>query len=302
MKTERLWQVSVETVPEAEEAVAALLERLFGGRATIYAPDGLEISTVSIFSPRQKSSPKREALEAGLNFIADCGLRIGPGKISISTVPREDWAESWKKFFKTIEVGSKLLIKPSWSKRKPKKNQAVVVLDPGLSFGTGQHPTTAFCLKQIVRCRAQEKRQTFLDMGTGSGILAIAAAKIGFKTVDAFDFDAQAVRIAKNNARRNRVKVSIKRQDLTKLSLNPERRYDLICANLVADLLIAERKRILARLKPEGALVLAGVLIRQFPEVQRAYEEAGLILRESQAEWEWLSGIFTWKMPGGSVS
>ena len=137
---------------------------------------------------------------------------------------REDWAESWKRHFKPIEIGDALLVKPSWSKRRPRKNQAVVILDPGLSFGTGQHPTTAFCLREIVRLKLAKERgrlarefktrhhadepsalQSFLDIGTGSGILAIAAAKLGYQPVHAFDFDAEAVRIARANARANRV-------------------------------------------------------------------------------------------------
>src|SRR4029079_17865294 len=95
------------------------------------------------------------ALRAGLKRISACGLNIGTGKISCQKVRREDWAESWKRHFKPIEIGSALLIKPSWSKRPPKKGQAVIVLDPGLSFGTGQHATTSFCLKQLASRRTR---------------------------------------------------------------------------------------------------------------------------------------------------
>ena len=108
-------------------------------------------------------------------------MKIGAGKIEIAKVKREDWAESWKRHFHPIEIGKTLLVKPSWSKKRPAKNQAVVILDPGLSFGTGQHPTTSFCLHQIARGRKNgTPRPSFLDIGTGSGILAIAAAKLGY--------------------------------------------------------------------------------------------------------------------------
>src|ERR1019366_8464695 len=159
------------------------------------------------------------------------GLDIGPGRISLLGVSREDWAESWKLHFKPLLIGSALLLKPSWSRRRPGKGQAVVVLDPGLSFGTGRHPTTAFCLRQLVARRRSGESQSCLDIGTGSGILAIAAAKLGYAPVDAFDFDPEAVRIARANARRNGVaaRIRFQRRDLTKLPRRSARQYSLIC-------------------------------------------------------------------------
>ncbi len=131
-------------------------------------------------------------------------------------------------------------------------------------------------------------------MGTGSGILAISAAKLGYAPVHAFDFDPQCVRVAKANAATNRVgrKIHITPADLTKLPLRCAKQYDVVCANLLADLLIAERDRILARVKPDGMLVVAGILKREFQEVQTAYEAAGWFLVASKAEKEWRSGTF----------
>jgi ribosomal protein L11 methyltransferase len=204
-------------------------------------------------------------------------------------------------------VGKALLIKPSWIKRPQRKNQAVVILDPGLSFGTGQHATTSFCLHQIVAVgcsvgavRQQSSRRpdktakSFLDIGTGSGILAIAAAKLGFKPVHAFDFDPEAVRVARANARVNQVigKIKITKGDATKLSLRPTQKYDLVCANLISNLLIAERKRITAQLNRGGTLVLAGILKSEFSQVQTAYENLGLKLMSARSEKEWRSGAF----------
>jgi ribosomal protein L11 methyltransferase len=242
---------------------------------------------------RSQEQVRREILD-GLKRITNCGLKIESGKVTLAKVRREDWAESWKRHFKPIEIGDTLLVKPSWSKKLPRQNQAVVVLDPGLSFGTGQHPTTAFCLRALVRHRTIGVRRSFLDMGTGSGILAIAAAKLGYSPVYAFDFDPEAVRVARANARVNGVhkQLRLARADVTKLPLHPARRYDLICANLISTLLISERRRMMAQLNRGGTLVLAGILKSEFLQVQKAFEELGLKLAVRKAENEWCSGSF----------
>ncbi|MEI9962215.1 MAG: 50S ribosomal protein L11 methyltransferase [Limisphaerales bacterium] len=277
---------------EAEDAVTELLGATFGQPASSHFNAETKVSIVSIYFPQRKflSREIRQELRAGMKRIENCALKIGPGKISVSKVRREDWAESWKRHFKPIEVSGALLVKPSWIKRKPRKNQAVVVLDPGLSFGTGQHPTTSFCLHQLVAvvCSVGAVRQpsshkldptkSFLDLGTGSGILAIAAAKLGCAPVHALDFDPDCIRIAQANARLNRIehKLKLVRGDVTKLPLKPARRYDLVCANLISNLLIAERRRIAGQLKSSGTLVLAGILKVEFGLVQSTFEALGM--------------------------
>jgi ribosomal protein L11 methyltransferase len=300
MKTNKpLWRISVITSIEAEDAVTELLAGIFNLAAAAYFNVETGTSTVSVFVSRQPDAKQTTAeIATGLRNISNCGLKIGAGKIEIAKVRREDWAESWKRHFHPLEIGPELLIKPTWIKQKPKKNQALVVLDPGLSFGTGQHPTTSFCLSEIVAAARADalitKPKSFLDIGTGSGILAIAAAKLGFAPVCAFDFDPEAVRVAKENARKNRVdaKCKITRGDITKLPLKPARKYDLVCANLISNLLIAERRRIVNRLQPAGTLVLAGILTGEFGEVQAAFEQLGLKLTAGRVENEWSSGAF----------
>jgi ribosomal protein L11 methyltransferase len=294
-----LWCVSVTTSLEAEDAVTEMLGELFGAAAASYFNLETGVSTISIFRDEKPDVKKMGAeISAGLKRIESCGLKIGAGKIEIAKVKREDWKESWKRHFHPMEIGESLLVKPSWSKQKPRKNQAVVILDPGLSFGTGQHPTTSFCLNEIVRTARVDARPTkaksFLDIGTGSGILAIAATKLGYRPVHAFDFDPESVRVAKENARKNRVDTKLKptRGDVTKLPLKPARQYDLVCANLISNLLIAEKQRIVNRLKPDGTLVLAGILAVDFGEVERAFAKLKLKLVAKRVENEWCSGSF----------
>ena len=152
----------------------------------------------------------------------------------------------------------------------------------GLSFGTGQHPTTRFCLEELVAARRKKVAQSFLDMGTGSGILAIAALKLGYRPVEAFDFDPDAVRVAQDNARVNSVRLAVHHRDLTRLPVRSAKRFDIVCANLIYDLLIQERRRILHRIAMDGTLVLAGILQEQFAAVRESYEAEGMILMEKR--------------------
>ncbi|MBI4659946.1 MAG: 50S ribosomal protein L11 methyltransferase [Verrucomicrobia bacterium] len=301
MKEAKLWQISVTTSAEAEEALAALLEREFKQKASIYVAHDSVQPTVTVYASKLPGSAlsAKAALALELNQLARFGLETSPGVISIKRVAREDWTRSWKKYFKVLEVGRALLIKPSWSKRRPRKGEALVVLDPGLSFGTGQHPTTAFCLRQLVACRKNGQRQSFLDIGTGSGILAIAAARLGYAPVKAFDADPVAVRVANANAKRNRVAdgVRIARADLRKLSCRGSAQFDLICANLLSDVLVRESERIFNRLRVCGHLVAAGILASEFPQVRKAYEAIGLRLLVSEVEGGWKSGTFTKPAP-----
>lgn len=320
MKTP-LTQVSIATTSEAEEAVGELLLRVLGQTPSTYTDAETGETTVSTYIERGVWGPgKWGELLRGLRTLRECGLTVGVGEITATNIRREDWAESWKRHFKPLDIGGALLLKPSWVKRKPRKGQAVVVLDPGLSFGTGHHATTGFCLKQLVAVRKGAGLRlrlgvrscgdslaltrnlnldpapplSLLDIGTGSGILAISAAKLGYAPVRCFDFDPESVRVAKANAAQNGVARLVRpaRQDLTKLPLASATRYDVVCANLIYDLLIAERDRILNRVKPGGVLVLAGILQTQFAKVERAYRRAGWRLIATEVEKEWQSGAF----------
>jgi ribosomal protein L11 methyltransferase len=287
-----LWELSVSTSAEAEEAVVELLQELFGQPAIVHADTEKRQNDVRLYLPRRAAvnAARRRAIQTGLQRIRACALTLGPARVRVRPVPRENWAESWKRHFRPFEVGPTLLVKPGWSRRRPRRGQTVVVLDPGLSFGTGQHATTRFCLEQIVAARRPGTAQSLLDVGTGSGILAIAAARLGYAPVEGFDCDPEAVRIARANARGNGVSAETRlwRQDLACLPLRRSTTFDVVCANLTADLLAAHRVRLLGRLAPEGVLILAGILAAEFAALRRAYERAGLrlMVRRRQGEWE----------------
>ena len=317
-----LWRLSITTTPEAEDALSELVGKVFKVAPSSYTEAKTGKTTVSVYLRGVLAIDQaRRQTAAAIHKVRASGLEVGVARISLVKVRREDWAESWKRHFKPMEIGSTLLIKPSWSRHRPKRSQKVVVLDPGLSFGTGQHPTTAFCLRELVKRRNVAAEQSFWDVGCGSGILAIAAAKIGYSPVHAIDSDPEALRIALSNARRNHLKaeqtgrdakergggqvtakrkgletwVWLQQQDVRRLPLRAATKYSVICANLTSDLLLSQRDRVLARLRTGGMLILAGILRTEFGAIRTAYEAAGLNLIASHTRGEWQSGSFSVK-------
>ena len=206
MKRSSLWYVSVVTTPEAEDAVSELLGAMLGQPVSSYFDLETGLSTVKVYC-LGKPSPAawRADLRAGLDRIKRCGLKTGSGKIAIAKVRREDWAESGSDISSRLKSVTRCSSNPAGARNVPARTRPLWCWIPALSFGTGQHPTTAFCLHELSRGGKNGARCSFLDIGTGSGILAIAAAKLGFSPVHAFDFDPDSVRIARANARANGV-------------------------------------------------------------------------------------------------
>ena len=288
-----LWEISIVALPETEEAVTEILGDLFGKPVSSYSDFERGKITVSVYF-EGKDGPRTEQKLALKDVLSRIETQEAGISFSLRRIRNRDWAHSWKLHFKPIEIGTQLLIKPSWSRKRAKPRQKVVVLDPGLSFGTGQHPTTLFCLRQVATMSRRPGERSFLDIGTGSGILAISAAKLGYSPVNAFDYDAKAVEVARQNAKRNRVlhKINLREQDVTTLPRQSRNKYSVICANLLANLLIQERDRIVSRLELQGGLAIAGILEKEFAEVARTYEKAGMKLVSARTEGEWRSGFF----------
>jgi ribosomal protein L11 methyltransferase len=294
MTRKTLWQVSVTVPAEAEEAALELLSCHLAAGASGYRAADAPQATVSVYSPTPPASRVLEALHQSLRQLEHSKLTARQDRIKVRRIRQENWAQSWKRHFKPLVIGRRLLVRPTWSRRRTGTGQHVVVLDPGLSFGTGHHPTTWFCLRQVVASRARDGAASFLDLGTGSGILAIAAAKLGYGRIDAIDHDPEAIRMAGHNARRNRAefRVHLRVQDLRRLPLRATKTYDLVCANLTSDLLIAQRRRVAAQVNLGGALVLAGILRHEFDSVAAAYAALGFGLTTQSARNEWRSGRF----------
>lgn len=295
MRRQTLLRIEIPASLQSEEALTDLLSDVLETTATSFHHfDSGRVTIIAFIEDASHWSAERRArLEEGRRRLRACGLEVPEGVISAKRVRREDWAESWKEHFPPIQIGSALLVEPTWSNLRPVAGQQVVVLDPGLSFGTGHHATTEYCLRELVKARPRGLPKSLLDLGCGSGILAISAAKLGFAPIRALDYDPDAVRIARENAESNRVpEMAIARGDVTKLSVRPRKRYDVVCANLLGDLLIKECRRIAATVAPEGQLVLAGILKAEFDHVVHAYAGLGWKLIASHRKKEWRSGTF----------
>ncbi len=217
--------------------------------------------------------------------------------IELFSIKREDWSEVWKKYFHILHISDRLVIKPSWLEYAPRPEQKIVEIDPGMSFGTGQHATTAYCLKMIDKLIDVENIETFLDAGCGSGILSIAAAKLGSAGIDAFDIDPDSIMIAAENIEINGIapgKISLHIADLAEFKA-PRQTYDLVAANILAHILRANRDKIISFVKPGGKLILAGILSSDFENTAQYFCLAGLEQIDSFSEKEWTSALFTKK-------
>jgi ribosomal protein L11 methyltransferase len=216
---------------------------------------------------------------------ATAGQRLVLGR-SVRVCRPRDWQRFWRKHFQVLTVGGRLRIVPDWSRvGKPPRGVRDLRLEPGLSFGTGTHFTTRFCIERLaVHCRRGRPR-SMLDAGTGSGILAIAAVRLGAAGVTATDNDVQALAAARQNARRNRTGARIRFAEADILAGAPRGRFDLVCANLYGPLLLESARALAAATR--HILVLSGIREIEADAVAEAYAAEGLVetVRDGDGEW-----------------
>jgi len=277
------------TIPRemAETVIDALAEQ--GLSPATWEDVELGVTRVQLFLDEAANAD--DAAAALVNTGRALGFTIEPEK---SLLPREDWAESWKRFFHVEHPSERIVIRPSWEKYTARPGEVVIDLDPGMSFGTGRHGTTRACLAFLDQLAVENSKRDVLDMGCGSGILAIAARKLGFAPVAAFDNDPDAVVIARENAEINRVRdIDWQVRDLAA----SEAQAHVVVANILAVVLIEHAARIAAAVRPgpDGALILSGILDKQYADVRAAYVAQGFIERETLLRDEWRSGLFVRK-------
>lgn len=200
----------------------------------------------------------------------------------------QDWGEVWKAGWKAFSVG-RVMVRPSWIQSRPPSGAVEIVLDPGMAFGTGTHPTTTLCLQALDDAVAARPGLSVFDVGTGSGLLAIAAQKLGAGRVVASDNDPVAVCVARGNAQRNGVSIEVTGADVASVS-GP---FDLVVANILANTLIELAPALARQLAPRGTLLLSGLLAGQEEQVLAPYLAEGLAQQDLRRQGEWLLLAFS---------
>lgn len=221
-------------------------------------------------------------------IVAECAAALGlQAELTIEDVPETDWVRATQAQFEPIPIAGPLWIVPTWH-TPPQADAINLILDPGLAFGTGSHPTTRMCLQWLVR---ERPNGSVLDYGCGSGILAIAAAKLGASEVVGVDIDPQAVRSAHDNADANSVEAAFFDASQTLPTPYDEQKYDVVLANILANPLRVLAPALTARLKPGASLVLAGLLAEQAEELIGIYSPwLTLHIGDTQEGWSLLVG------------
>lgn len=212
------------------------------------------------------------------------GFDMGEMSLSIESVDEEDWAASWKSQFVPLRLGEHLVVKPTWCEFSPAAGDKIIDIDPGMAFGTGTHETTAMCVELVERY--VKPGQDVIDIGTGSGILAIAAALMGAGSVLATDIDSLAVRVARENVELNGMRELIEVREGDLLSGMTET-ADVIIANIIADVIVDIAAPVYAHVRPGGTFICSGISENRLDEVLEALEGAGYISARISRMGEW---------------
>ena len=296
-------ELSVAADHEAVEAVSEILSRAAPGGTSVepafeLVEDGLAArvdlarpALVRAYVPVLSPPVVREAVESvdrELGHLQAFGLRP-IGDLSARIVHEADWANAWKAHFPVLQVGRRIVIRPTWRRHRRQPDDVVLALDPGMAFGTGLHPTTRLCLAALesLADRGAINGARVLDVGSGSGILSIAAGLLGARSVLAVDVDPIAVEASAANARRNRLARVIRAREGSAPS--GEGPFDVVLANLIASLLVTLADGLAADLRPGGTLLASGIFSNREAEVAAAFEARGLSVARRWAEGDWVA-------------
>ncbi|EGT3916703.1 50S ribosomal protein L11 methyltransferase [Clostridioides difficile] len=216
--------------------------------------------------------------------LKDFGIDIGEGSVSLDQVNEADWANAWKAYYKPTKVGQRVVVKPTWEDYAMQEGDLIIELDPGMAFGTGTHETTSMCIRELEKYVNKDSK--VFDIGCGSGILAIAAAKLGAKEVVAVDLDEVAVKVAKENVLENKVEksVSVMHGNLTDVIKD---KADVIVANIIADIIKILAKDVQNFVKEDAIFISSGIILDKVEEVKESLIENGFEIVEVQKLGEW---------------
>lgn len=286
-------EVQIKTTAELEELVSSVLYDVGATGLAIEDPrDILELSQIegkwdfldpslvnmdfdgvlikAYFS--ETDDVERQVQDIENRIKEDPILRAGKHEIKINLVDDNDWAESWKKYYKPIKIGERILIKPSWEEYSLDENDILIELDPGMAFGTGTHETTMMCTEALEKY--VKSGDTVYDIGCGSGILSIVAAKLGAEKVVGVDLDELCVKVSNENIKINHVEeiVEIKKGNLLDVV---EGKANIIVSNIIAEIIAGMTKDLKTYLKDDGIFITSGIIVEKIELVEKALLENG---------------------------
>ncbi len=304
-------EIKVVTTEEASDAVSEMLTSIGAGGVAIEDPNeikreilkpnsldyadeeffnslGEDVVIKAYFQGDSNVFELVELIKEKINYISQF-LDVGKGYEGYSEVDDEDWSTAWKKYYKPIHISEKVVIKPSWEEYDIKDGETVIEMDPGMAFGTGTHETTRMCAQLLERYIKNGDK--VLDVGCGTGILSIIAAKLGATGIKAVDIDEVAVKVAKENCEINAVSkdVTVSRGVLDDVS---REKYDIVIANIIANVIIDIAKVVPYYVKEEGFFITSGIIKERKDEVMESYLKLGFSCEEVLEIGEWVAMVF----------
>ncbi|WP_078577118.1 50S ribosomal protein L11 methyltransferase [Salipaludibacillus agaradhaerens] len=305
-------EICIHTTQEAVEPVSNILHEAGASGVVIEDPDDLFKERESVFGEVYELSsddyPEEgvmlkaylpvnsflgeavEEIKEAINQLLLYDIDLGHNKVTLSEVNEEEWSTAWKKYYKPVKVSDHITITPTWEDYQPVGDEEVVIeLDPGMAFGTGTHPTTVLCIQALERHLYDGA--SVVDVGTGTGVLSIAAAKLGAAKVHALDLDEVAVKSAKLNVKLNKVQEMV---DVTQDNLLDNQALqtpDLIVANILAEVIVNMTDEAFQSLKTGGILITSGIIQTKRDMVKNALKSAGFVIKEITEMEDWLAFV-----------
>lgn len=245
----------------------------------------IETVLMAYFSEEESNLPEKiEEIRKRVKALESFGLTVGTGSVELNNVNQEDWEEAWKQYFKPAKITERIVVKPKWETYEKTENEIVIEIDPGMAFGTGTHETTSMCINQIEKYLTQNS--TVLDIGCGSGILAMSAVLLGAKNALGVDLDPVAVRVAKENVELNGLedKIKILQGNLTEVIQD---QADIVVANIMADIIMILLEDVRAFIKEDGLFISSGIIQEKLPMVEAGLKSKNFEILEIEKKGEW---------------